>query len=98
LSDFGRNFNALELLEFRLEGIRRVEDYNFPMFAKVQTVSGPDQSPIYSFLAGSGHLPAWNFAKYVVGKDGKVLAFFPSEVTPESFQLRSAITKALAAN
>jgi glutathione peroxidase len=77
---------------------RRTYDVTFPMFAKVQTVSGPDQSPIYSFLAGSGHLPAWNFAKYVVGKDGKVVAFFPSDVTPESFQLRSAITKALAAN
>jgi glutathione peroxidase len=77
---------------------RRTYDVTFPMFAKVQTMAGPDQSPIYGFLGASGHLPAWNFAKYVVGKDGKVVAFFPSEVTPESYQLRSAITKALAAN
>jgi glutathione peroxidase len=76
---------------------RRTYDVTFPMFAKVQTVSGPDQSPIYTFLGHSGHLPAWNFAKYVVGKDGQVVAFFPSEITPESYQLRSAITKALAA-
>ena len=32
----------------------------------------------------SGHLPAWNFAKYLIGKDGQVIAFFPSDVTPES--------------
>jgi len=76
---------------------RRTYDVTFPMFAKVQTVPGPDQSPIYGFLGASGHLPAWNFAKYVVGKDGKVVAFFPSDVTPESPQLRYAITKALAA-
>jgi glutathione peroxidase len=70
----------------------------FPMFAKVVTKSGPDQSPVYKLLGSTGHLPAWNFSKYVVGKDGKILAFFPSEVTPESAELRGAIMKALAAN
>jgi glutathione peroxidase len=43
-------------------------------------------------------LPAWNFSKYVVGKDGKIVAFFPSPVTPEAAELRSAIDRALAAN
>jgi len=75
---------------------RLTYDVTFPMFAKVQTVSGPGQSPIYRFLGSSGHLPAWNFSKYLIGKDGKIIAFFPSEVTPEAPQLRSAITKALA--
>jgi glutathione peroxidase len=70
----------------------------FPMFSKVVTKAGPDQSPVYKLLATSGHLPAWNFSKYVIGKDGRVLAFFPSAVTPESLELRSAIAKALAAN
>jgi glutathione peroxidase len=69
----------------------------FPMFAKVVTRPGSDQSPVYRLLGASGHLPAWNFSKYVVGKDGQILAFFPSEVTPESAELRGAITKALAA-
>jgi glutathione peroxidase len=72
-------------------------DVTFPMFAKVVTKQGPDQSPVYKLLGASGHLPAWNFSKYVVGKDGQVLAFFPSEVTPESAQLRDAVLKALAA-
>ncbi len=69
----------------------------FPMFEKVVTKAGTDQSPIYSFLGTSGHLPAWNFSKYVIDKDGKIVAFFPSKVTPESPELREAIDKALAA-
>jgi glutathione peroxidase len=69
----------------------------FPMFSKLSTRAGTGQSPIYTFLGASGHLPAWNFSKYIVGKDGKVVAFFPSEVTPGSPELRAAITKALNA-
>jgi len=72
-------------------------DVTFPMFSKVVTKPGADQSPVYAFLGRQGHLPAWNFSKYVIGKDGKILAFFPSDVTPESPQLRGAIAKALEA-
>ena len=72
-------------------------DVTFPMFAKVVTKPGREQSPIYTFLGSSGHLPAWNFSKYLIGKDGKVIAFYPSDVTPESPELQRAITKALAA-
>jgi len=68
---------------------------SFPMFSKVVTKAGPEQSPVYTLLGASGNLPAWNFSKYVVGKDGKVTAFFPSKVTPESDELRSAIAAAL---
>jgi glutathione peroxidase len=71
---------------------------DFPMFEKVVTRQGADQSPIYAFLGRSGNLPAWNFAKYVVDKSGKVIAFFPSQVTPEAPELRAAIAKALSAN
>jgi glutathione peroxidase len=74
---------------------RLTYDVTFPMFAKVSTLPGPRQSPIYEFLGATGKLPAWNFSKYVVGKDGKVVAFFPSEVTPEAPALRNAIAKAL---
>jgi glutathione peroxidase len=68
----------------------------FPMFSKLVTERGPEQSPIYAFLGRSGNLPVWNFSKYVIGKDGKIVAFFPSEVTPEAPELRAAISKALA--
>ena len=72
-------------------------DVTFPMFSKLVTVAGAAQSPIYRFLGTSGHLPAWNFGKYVIGKDGRVAAFFPSDVTPDAPELRRAITAALAA-
>jgi len=68
----------------------------FPMFEKVVTRKGAGQSPIYTFLGASGQLPAWNFSKYVVDKQGRVVAFFPSEVTPEDPALRAALAKALA--
>ena len=68
----------------------------FPMFEKVVTRKGAGQSPIYTFLGVSGQLPAWNFSKYVVDKQGRVVAFFPSEVTPEDPALRAALAKALA--
>jgi glutathione peroxidase len=71
-------------------------DVTFPMFEKVVTKGGAGQSPIYTFLGGFGKLPAWNFSKYVIDKQGRIVAFFPSEVTPEDPKLRDAITKALA--
>src|SRR5262245_51692610 len=71
-------------------------DVTFPMFEKVVTRSGAGQSPVYAFLGTSGKLPAWNFSKYVIDKHGKIVAFFPSQVTPESAELRGAIAKALA--
>jgi glutathione peroxidase len=70
----------------------------FPMFEKVVTRKGTAQSPIYTFLGRSGNLPAWNFSKYVVDKQGKVVAFFPSQITPEDSALRAAIAKALASS
>jgi glutathione peroxidase len=77
---------------------RLTYDVTFPMFEKVVTMKGRDQSPVYTFLGASGRLPAWNFSKYVVDKQGKVVAFFPSEVTPEDPALRAAINKALASS
>jgi len=74
---------------------KRTYDVTFPMFSKVVTKAGRDQSPVYTYLGATGHLPAWNFAKYVVGKDGRVRAFFPSDVTPEDPALRRAIADAL---
>jgi len=94
-NDFGQQEpgTAQEIAQF----CKLTYGVTFPMFSKVVTKPGPDQSPIYKLLGSTGHLPAWNFSKYVVGKDGQILAFFPSDVTPESAELRGAITKALAA-
>ncbi len=77
---------------------RLTYDVTFPMFEKVVTRKGTAQSPIYTFLGSSGKLPAWNFSKYLVDKQGKVVAFFESQVTPEDPALRAAIAKALASS
>ena len=68
----------------------------FPLFAKLVTKAGPEQSPIYGYLGQSGSLPSWNFGKYLVGKEGKIVKYFPSKVAPESPELREAIEAALA--
>jgi glutathione peroxidase len=73
-------------------------DVTFPMFEKVVTKKGADQSPVYAFLGSSGNLPARNFSKYVVDKQGRIVAFFDSRVTPEDPALRAAIAKALASS
>ena len=68
----------------------------FPMFAKVVTKAGPDQSPVYDNLGrATGSLPNWNFCKYLIARDGTVLGFYPSKVTPEDGNLRQAIEAAL---
>lgn len=70
----------------------------FPMFEKVVTKAGADQSPVYAALGGAtGKLPGWNFGKYLVGKDGRAIAFYASTVTPKDADLRRAIEAALAA-
>jgi glutathione peroxidase len=68
----------------------------FPMFTKQQTKAGPGQSPIYTFLTRTGQAPTWNFGKYLIGKDGQVIRFFPSDVTPDAPALRDAIEQALS--
>ena len=68
----------------------------FPMFQKT-VVKGKDASPMYQQLAAAGGgAPGWNFHKYLIGRDGRVIAGFGSRVKPDSAELRSAITAALA--
>jgi glutathione peroxidase len=71
-------------------------DVTFPLFEKVVTKAGADQSPVYANLQKqSGELPSWNFAKYLVGKDGKVVKFYKSAVKPDDAGLRKDIETAL---
>jgi glutathione peroxidase len=69
----------------------------FPMFGKSR-VSGAAANPLYVQLArATGQTPGWNFHKYLVGRDGRALGSYDSNVTPESATLVGAIDKALAA-
>jgi len=72
----------------------------FPMFSKI-SVKGSDKAPLYQFLTDKnanpktgGEIP-WNFTKYLVDRDGKVIARFDAPVEPESKELISAIEAAL---
>lgn len=68
----------------------------FPMFAST-VVTGANANPLHAALAKqTGQEPKWNFAKYLIGRDGKVIEHFPSKVTPEDPALVSKVEKALA--
>ncbi len=75
-------------------------DVTFPMFDKLE-VNGPGRHPLYTMLAGpSSPFPGdikWNFGKFLIGRDGKILKRFEPKVTPDSKEVIEAIEAALAA-
>jgi glutathione peroxidase len=67
----------------------------FPMFEKV-TVKKGDAHPFYDQLAeAAGTYPTWNFHKYLVGRDGKVITEFSPRTKPYDDDLVAAIESAL---
>lgn len=59
----------------------------FQLFEKI-SVRGSDQHPLYTWLsARAGKKPTWNFCKYLVSSDGKVLGFFGPKVSPLDEQI-----------
>ena len=78
----------------------RTYNVTFPMFSKV-SVKGNDKTPLYQFLTEQSPNAAthgdikWNFTKFLIGKDGKVLERFESAVKPESPEMEKAVETAL---
>ncbi len=69
----------------------------FPMFA-ASSVRGREANPFFRQLAEqTGRQPLWNFHKYLVGRDGQVVASYTSLTTPDNRALVAAIEKQLAA-
>ena len=73
-------------------------DVTFPLFDKIE-VNGPNRHPLYTALAGDaspfpGNIK-WNFTKFLIGRDGKILNRFDSKVTPDSPEATAAIEAAL---
>lgn len=70
----------------------------FPMFEKI-VVKGQGIDPLYEFLISHSDRPKddieWNFAKFLVGKDGKVIKRFDPRTTPDNAELVKAIEAAL---
>ena len=68
----------------------------FPMFTKTSVI-GAGRHPLYAALEqATGKKPGWNFAKYLIDRQGKAVAFYPSDVAPQNKTLVDAIEKALA--
>jgi len=79
---------------------KRKYDVTFPMMAKV-SVAGNDIAPLYDYLTDKKINPEtggeikWNFTKFLIGRDGKILARFEPNVTPEDPALVAAVENAL---
>ena len=73
-------------------------DVTFPMMSKV-SVKGEDQAPLYKWLVASSDRPnedvEWNFAKFVIGRDGKVVARVKPQDKVDDPAVRAAIVAAL---
>ena len=67
---------------------------DFPIYAKVAISAAPFDTLVQAEPAGP---VAWNFEKFLIGKDGTVLGRFKSSVEPDSAELKGAIEAALAA-
>ena len=72
----------------------------FDMFAKVK-VKGSDMDPLFQYLTGKETNAAfagdikWNFNKFLIGRDGSVLARFEPQVEPTGSEVKQAIERAL---
>jgi glutathione peroxidase len=97
-NDFGGQEpgSAEEIVEFCQKNF----GVSFPLMSKSK-VLGSDKHPLFAALTGKeSPFPGdvkWNFGKFVIGKDGKLVARFGSGTEPESAELSEAIEKSLKA-
>jgi len=66
----------------------------FDMYARIH-VRGEDAHPLFRELARQSEAPKWNFHKYLVDRDGKVVETWSSMTAPDDEELRAAIEKLL---
>jgi glutathione peroxidase len=94
------NFGAQEpgTNEEIAEFCQRNYGVTFPMAAKI-SVKGDDMAPIYHWLTSKSrnHYQdsevKWNFQKYLIDEKGRLVAVFPSAVTPDSREIEEAIRR-----
>jgi len=83
-----------------IKGFCAKKNVKFDLFSKI-SVKGDDQAPLYKFLtkhpssAIAGDVE-WNFQKYLIGRDGKVIEKFSPKTMPDDKSVTNAIEKALA--
>lgn len=66
----------------------------FDMFAPI-SVRGTDAHPVFHELARQSQAPRWNFYKYLIDREGRVTAVFPSTTKPDSADIKAAIEQLL---
>lgn len=64
--------------------------------SETQPVSGEQAIPLFKELAAQSQAPRWNFSKYVVDAQGRVIASFPSSTLPDDPKLIAALEQAIA--
>ncbi len=72
---------------------------DFPLLEK-QTVVGANAHPLYKWAAaatGPAGVPRWNFHKILIGRDGRLAAWFSTQTPPLDAKITGAVEKALAA-
>src|SRR5271166_2134337 len=78
----------------------RTYNVKFPMYSKI-SVKGDDKAALYEFLTDKNTNPnfggdiKWNFTKFLVDRNGKIIARFEPKVTPDSPEVISALENAL---
>lgn len=93
-NDFGQEAGSSAEIVQLCEGTFGVK---FPMFAS-SPVTGPQANPVFARLAhASGSAPRWNFHKYLIGRDGRLISAWPGAVAPDDTRMVTEIEKALAA-
>ena len=78
----------------------RLPNVTFPLFDKID-VKGEKQHPLYAALVGKDSpFPGdikWNFSKFLIGRDGKIIKRFEPKTTPDASEVTEAVEAALAA-
>lgn len=72
---------------------------SFPLFSKI-SVKGSDKHPLYQYLTEKSPFPGeveWNFQKYLVDRNGKIVARFPHRMKPSSPEIIKEVERVLAA-
>ena len=69
----------------------------FPMFSKISVV-GDEQDPLFRELSSSTEAPTWNFTKYLVDREGRLVARFGPRTRPDAPELVAAVDRLLGAS
>jgi glutathione peroxidase len=93
-NDFAQEYNSEEKIQ---QFCRLTYSVEFPMFAKTGVREGA-ADPLYERLASlAGEYPRWNFHKYLIDREGRLVGSYPSQTRPESPAFVDTIERLLAA-